>query len=328
MVARQTGDDKLVCIQQLRSQLEEYPPFQDEYLERFLIARSWNVEAAKMQLVASLEWRKENGIDVYPVADGKNNLPVLYPVRGYKSLPDQNLTAQPGVSEAVLRIYRYMGGSCLHKVDKDGCPIYIERLGYHKAKDLAKHTTAEEIYHYHVGCNEFLHRVVMQDCSAAAGRVINRETVIFDCTGMGWHQFHMPAIQLIRTIADVDQKYYPETLNKLFLVNAPGAFVYVWKLVKGWLDPGTISKIKILGSDYKQELLDQIPAENLPTFLGGTCECDHVSGGCVPSQVLKNTEPVVPGQANEQVVTAYNSDIMDRAKTNPDYRGACRFGID
>lgn len=58
--------------------------------------------------------------------------------------------------------------------------------GYHKAKDIAKHATVEEVQGYHVGCNEFLHRVVMKDCSDAAGRHINRETVIFDCTNMGW----------------------------------------------------------------------------------------------------------------------------------------------
>lgn len=95
----------------------------------------------------------------------------------------------------------------------------------------------------------------MKDCSKKAGRPINRETVIFDCTGMGWRrkfyhlktralynfyiiELHMPALNFIRAIADCDQKYYPETLNKFFLVNAPSAFVYVWKIVKAWLDPG------------------------------------------------------------------------------------------
>jgi hypothetical protein len=51
-------------------------------------------------------------------------------------------------------------------------------------------------------------------------------------------EFHMPALQYLRAVSDTDQKYYPETMNKLFIVNAPSAFVYVWKLVKGWLDPG------------------------------------------------------------------------------------------
>lgn len=46
----------------------------------------------------------------------------------------------------------------------------------------------------------------------------------------------------------------------------------------------TIEKIQILGKDYKDVLLKQIPAENLPTFLGGECTCSHMPGGCVPSQ--------------------------------------------
>lgn len=112
----------------------------------------------------------------------------------------------------------------------------------------------------------------MKDCSKAAGRHINRETVIFDCTNMGWHrklcksnywiiytcvfnsfilELHMPALQFIRAIADCDQKYYPETLNKFFLVNAPGAFVYVWKIVKAWLDPG----VSIINVHVKRRML-------------------------------------------------------------------------
>lgn len=52
----------------------------------------------------------------------------------------------------------------------------------------------------------------------------------------------MPALYFIKAISDTDQKYYPETLNKLYLVNAPSAFVMVWKIVKAWLDPGVSEK--------------------------------------------------------------------------------------
>lgn len=118
-----------------------------------------------------------------------------------------------------------------------------------------------------MGCNEFLHRVIMRDCSIKANKTINRETVIFDCTNMNWGrkymnkegwwrwwwciswwillsttEFHMPALYFIKAISDTDQKYYPETLNKLYLVNAPSAFVMVWKIVKAWLDPGVSSE--------------------------------------------------------------------------------------
>ncbi|KAL7322540.1 hypothetical protein PS15p_211529 [Mucor circinelloides] len=234
-----TPEEQAEKIKQFRQELTDIKyPVTDEYLEQFLIARSWNIANAKDQLLKTFEWREANRIGDHPVATGDNKLPVLYAVRGYASIPDSNLEPLAGISESVLRINKYMGGACLHKVDREGCPIYIERLGYHRAKELAKNTKVEEVQGYHIGCNEFLHRVVMKDCSKAAGRHVNRETVIFDCTGMGWHQLHMPALNFIRAIADCDQKYYPETLNKFFLVNAPGAFVYVWKIVKAWLDPG------------------------------------------------------------------------------------------
>ena len=83
---------------------------------------------AKDQLLKTFEWRETNHIGDHPVATGENKLPVLYAVRGYQSIPDSNLESLPGVSESVLRINKYMGGACLHKVDREGCPIYIERL--------------------------------------------------------------------------------------------------------------------------------------------------------------------------------------------------------
>ncbi|KAI8882242.1 CRAL/TRIO domain-containing protein [Backusella circina FSU 941] len=315
-------DEQSQKIKQFREELGDIEyEVSDEYLEQYLIARSWNINGAKDQLLKTFEWRKANDIGLHPVATGENKLPVLYAVRGYASIPDSNLEAVPGVSESVLRINQSMGGACLHKVDREGCPIYIERLGYHKAKELAKYNKVEEVQGYHIGCNEFLHRVVMKDCSKAAGRHINRETVIFDCTGMGWHQLHMPALYFIRAIADCDQKYYPETLNKFFLVNAPSAFVYVWKIVKAWLDPGVIAKIQILGADYKEPLLAQIAPENLPSFLGGDCTCEHMDGGCVPSQVLKNAKPLDATDSNDKVDTAYNTKIMEDAKTSDITRG-------
>ncbi|KAI8364117.1 CRAL-TRIO domain-containing protein [Blakeslea trispora] len=270
----------------------------------------------------TFEWREKKHINLYPVATKENQLPVLYAVRGFNSVPDSNLESLPGLSESVIRVNNYMGGSCLHKVDREGCPIYIERLGLHKAKEIAKHCQTEEVQEYHIGCNEFLHRVIMKDCSKAAGRHINRETIIFDCTGMGWHQLHMPALNFIRAIADCDQQYYPETLNKFFLVNAPGAFVYVWKIVKAWLDPGTIAKIQILGADYKEALLKQIAPENLPSFLGGECTCDHMDGGCVPSQILKNTKPLIAQEYNDKTITPYNVEIMTKAKTSAVMQGS------
>ncbi|KAL0089633.1 CRAL-TRIO domain-containing protein [Phycomyces blakesleeanus] len=319
MAIHKTAQESDAIIKELRLKLgPKSKTMKDEYLIQFLVARSWSVSGAKNQIEKTLEWREKHKVNEHPVATGENKLPLLYPIRGYNSIPDGNLEAAPGLSESVLRINKYMGGSCLHKTDKNGCPIYIERLGYHAAKEIAKYTTVEEVSNYHIGCNEFLNRVIMEDCSRVANKTINHETVIFDCTGMGWHQLHMPALHYLRAISDADQNYYPETLSRLFLVNAPSSFVFVWKIVKAWLDPGTIDKIKILGSDYKEELLQYIPAENLPSFLGGECTCAHMPGGCVPSQMLKNIPSLVPQSHNEKVSTPYNTDIMQKGTSYED----------
>ena len=53
----------------------------------------------------------------------------MYGVRGWHSVPDANIEAgQPNVPEHAIRLQKYMGGSCLHKWDRAGRPIYIERM--------------------------------------------------------------------------------------------------------------------------------------------------------------------------------------------------------
>lgn len=47
----------------------------------------------------------------------------------------------------------------------------------------------------------------------------------------------MNALYLLKAVADIVQRYYPETLHRLFIVNTPSAFVAMFKIVKSWLNP-------------------------------------------------------------------------------------------
>ncbi|KAF8931447.1 cytosolic factor, phosphatidylinositol/phosphatidylcholine transfer protein [Dissophora ornata] len=270
--------------------------FDDGELMRFIVARSFDLNGAKAQLLASLEWRKTNKVDELPIPGPKNSNGVMYAVRGWHSVPDANIeSGQPNVPEHAVRLQKYMGGSALHKWDKAGRPIYIERMGQHNVKGLAKNVTTPELVDYHIRCSEFVHSTIMPECEERFGtddKVIDKETVIFDCTGMGFHQLHMDGLNMLRSLTDMDQKAYPERLGKLFIVNSPYVFVKVYSMIKKWLDPGVIEKIHILGKDYKSILLEHIDEENLPDFLGGSCECSHMPGGCVPSVVMNNIKPV------------------------------------
>ncbi|KAF9161508.1 hypothetical protein BGX21_002041, partial [Mortierella sp. AD011] len=267
--------------------------------------------AAKTQLLASLEWRKSNNVDDIPIPRSNNSNGVMYAVRGWHSVPDANIeSGQPNVPEHAVRLQKYLGGSCLHKWDKEGRPIYIERMGQHNVKGLAKNVTTSELVDYHIRCTEFVHNTIIPECEERFGtddKFIDKETVIFDCSGMGFHQLHMEGLNMLKSLTDMDQKAYPERLGKLFIVNSPFVFVKVYSMIKKWLDPGVIEKIHILGKDYKSVLLKHIDDENLPEFLGGTCTCSHMPGGCVPSVVMNNIKPVekTPSSGSHLAVPTY-----------------------
>ena len=44
--------------------------------------------------------------------------------------------------------------------------------------------------------------------------------------------------------------YYPEMLGSMFIINCPFFFTGLWAMVKGFVDPATRSKIKILGGSF------------------------------------------------------------------------------
>ena len=49
--------------------------------------------------------------------------------------------------------------------------------------------------------------------------------------------------------------------------------------MRPWLSKETAAKVDVLGTDYKEVLLELIDEENLPASLGGGCTCDE-AGGC------------------------------------------------
>ena len=49
--------------------------------------------------------------------------------------------------------------------------------------------------------------------------------------------------------------HYVERSAKILVINAPTMFTLVWKVVSPWINENTRQKVKILGSDYKKEML-------------------------------------------------------------------------
>lgn len=159
---------------------------------------------------------------------------------------------------------------------QDGRPVYIEQLGGIDLNAMYKITTAERMLQNLVNEYEKLADPRLPACSRKAGKLLETCCTIMDLKGVGITKVSS-VYGYVKQASSISQDHYPERLGKLYLINAPWGFSSVFSVVKGWLDPVTVSKIHVLGSGYQTELLAQVPKENLPKLFGGTCDCE---GGC------------------------------------------------
>ncbi|CAI7823644.1 unnamed protein product, partial [Closterium sp. NIES-54] len=220
----------------------------------FLKARKFDMEKTTEMWAAMLQWREEFGVDECL----KFEFPELAEVK---------------------RVYPHGH----HGVDREGRPIYIELIGRVDATKVLGITTMERFLKYHVKEFERTFALKFPACSLAAKRHIDQTTSILDVAEMGMKNFSADARNFLAMVSKVDGDNYPETLNRLFVVNAGFAFRSLWSGIKGMLDPKTASKIQVLGTDYKKKLFEAIDPSQLPDFFGGTCTCEGVEGGCLMS---------------------------------------------
>ncbi|WCJ32516.1 Phosphatidylinositol/phosphatidylcholine transfer protein SFH13 [Euphorbia peplus] len=254
-------DEKEECaVLELRQTLLErnlLPSRHDDYhtLLRFLKARDFNMEKTVQMWEEMLHWRKEYGTDTI--------------------LEDFEFEEL----EEVLQYYP----QGYHGVDKEGRPVYIEKLGTAHPSRLMRITTIDRYMKYHV--QEF-EKTIMEKfpaCSVAAKRQICSNTTILDVQGLGIKNFSRTAANLLASMTKIDNSYYPETLNRMYIVNAgPGFKKMLWPAAQKFLDPKTIAKIQVLDPKALPKLLEVIDSSQLPDFLGGSCTCSD-EGGCLRS---------------------------------------------
>ncbi|XP_075669581.1 phosphatidylinositol/phosphatidylcholine transfer protein SFH13 isoform X2 [Castanea sativa] len=255
---RDAKEESAVC--ELRQKLIDrdlLPPRHDDYhtLLRFLKARDFNIEKTILMWEEMLNWRKEYGTDTI--------------------LEDFEFEEL----EEVLQYYP----QGYHGVDREGRPVYIERLGKAHPSRLMRITTIDRYLKYHVQEFERALQEKFPACSIAAKRRICTTTTILDVQGLGIKNFTRTAASLLAAMSKIDNNYYPETLQRMYIVNAgPGFKKMLWPAAQKFLDAKTIGKIQVLEPKSLSKLLEVIDSSQLPDFLGGSCTCS-IEGGCLRS---------------------------------------------
>jgi len=263
---------QLHCLDKLKKELKEEGKFDaqrmtDETLLRFCRARKFDYPKTKEMLLNFEQWRVEFGVE--------------------ELIKNFDFKEKAQVNQYYPQYY--------HKTDKDGRPVYIEQLGKIDVNALYKITTSERllqrlVYEYEKSLSS---RVKV--CAAVSGHPVDTFCTILDLNGVGISQFYKVK-DFVGSAAGIGQDRYPETMGKFYIINAPWAFTAVWSVIKGWLDPVTVAKIQILGGSYKDELIKQIPIENLPKEFGGLCVCE---GGCSMSDAGPWNKPGALEEANK-----------------------------
>ncbi|XP_021763462.1 phosphatidylinositol/phosphatidylcholine transfer protein SFH9-like isoform X1 [Chenopodium quinoa] len=263
------------------------PHHLDDYhtMLRFLKARKFDLDKTIHMWEEMIKWRKENGVDTI-VQD-------FY----YEEFDD------------VQRHYPHG----YHGVDKDGRPVYIERLGKIETAKLMNVTTIERFLKYHIQGFEKAFAEKFPACSIAAKRHIDSTTTILDVHGVNWMSFGKVALDLIKNMQKIDGDNYPETLHQMFIINAGAGFKMIWSTVKSFLDPRTTSKIHVLGSKFHSKLMEFVDLSQLPEFVGGTCSCP---GGCLKYQKGPWNDPEIMKLVHSQEImymkrTTSSSDCED-----------------
>nr|XP_002121052.2 SEC14-like protein 5 isoform X1 [Ciona intestinalis] len=240
----------------------------DEHILRFLRSRDFHFEKSKEILCQSLSWRKQHQVD--------------------KILT--NWSPPPLFEEY------YIGGWHYHAIDSR--PIYVLRLGQMDTKGLLKAAGEEQIlkhvlYIMEQGLLKCREASIQKNKPMSNGVVdchISSWTCIVDLEGLNMRHLWRPGVQALLRIIEVIEANYPETMSRLLIVRSPRVFPVLWTLISPFIDEKTSSKFMMYtGTDYMGAggLVDYIPQEFIPEFLGGPCKCEIPDGGPVPKSLYK-----------------------------------------
>lgn len=215
----------------------------DALLLRFLRARRWDIEKALVMMVSAMRWRlTEVHVDDDIVFNGE--LKALEQISGTDA-------AEKKLAQDFLDQIR-MGKTFLHGTDKNGRPLCIVRVRYHKTGEQSE----ESLERFTV--------YVIETARMLLAPPVDTASVLFDMTGFSMANMdYVPVKFMIKCF----EANYPECLGVVLVHKAPWVFQGIWKIIRGWLDPVVASKVVF--TNTVEEMEEHISRSQIIKELGG-----------------------------------------------------------
>ncbi|OQR87093.1 phosphoinositol transporter [Achlya hypogyna] len=226
----------------------------DDVPRRFLVAEGGDPVKAAARYADTLAWRAKNDMD-------------------------SMLTRVQPQYHTIRRFYK----QGIHKTDKLGHPIFIEKMGSIDMKGLqANGVTLPDLFRHYLFNMEYVLRFVTKTpcpCVSCSESHTCKMLIILDARGLGMRDLAGESLEFVKNCTSAMQRHYPQQSFKIFLVNVPSWFGMIWKCIKPLLHEATRAKTFILSeAETAATLLQYVDAEALPEEYGGSCHCD---GGCL-----------------------------------------------
>lgn len=234
----------------------------DAVMLRYLRARKWDVHAALNSICSTTRYRVEKNVQQL-VRDGEEGLAST--VGGRKLL-------QKGIA------------SCLGHAP-GGQPIVWFEVGAH----LASAQTQAELEKAIILMQEWLNLSMPPGSPPMLAATnhhyvpsVERKVVVFNLTKFGLRNMDWWAVFFL---CNSLERWYPETLERVYVHNPPWIFRPIWAILRALLDPGVRDKVRLTST---VEEMDLIPPDEIPSNL--------VEGGQLHGWSWRWEPPVTPGE--------------------------------
>ncbi|RLN14330.1 hypothetical protein BBJ28_00022701 [Nothophytophthora sp. Chile5] len=211
----------------------------------------------------------------------------------------------------LTKVYNECWPAYLYGEDSEGHVVTVDRVGEMNVDGFLKNFShVSQLLPHRV---QYMERIQWEKAaiSTRLGRRVYKHVCVVDLKGLGMKHVSPSVLSQLKPIFDVGQLYYPETLQCLYIVNAPLIFYGAWKVISALIQPETREKIQVfVRKDAKTFTAAAqkhgIPLESLPKFLGGSHPgrlMDNTFTPCVPDTPL----PAATNSAAEAKIAAVAS---------------------